>query len=94
MDKGEEFVRIDAMFGHQPRQCHAVRVEKALLHGPGGLRVKPEQVLDINSHLGVDLGKQARARWIERVVEIEDPAVDMAKHPPLLAGYAAGRQWQ
>ncbi len=79
MDIGEEVVRIDVMFRHQPGQRRAVAVEIVLLQPARLVPRQLQQPRDIIGHPLVDLREQVRARRIERVVQIEDPGVDMGE---------------
>jgi len=75
----EEFVRIDAMIGHEAGEGRAMLVEETLLHPVRLGRVDAEQLLDIGAHAPVDQLEQVAAVRIEAVVEIEDPAFDMGE---------------
>ena len=79
MDKIEEVVRVDGMFVHQALERHAVAVEIILLHHARGFGIHTQQVADIAPHFDIDLREQIAPRRIQRVVEIEDPRIDMAK---------------
>ena len=68
--------------------------EMRLLDALGLNRVTPNQRLDIAAHPFIDQRKQVGARRIQRIVEIEDPAIDMIKrwwHPAPLT-IAMGRR--
>src|SRR3546814_13394845 len=64
---------------HQPGERGAVAMEIVLLDPPRLDRVATEKARDISADPLVDPREQVRRRRIERVVEIEDPGVDMGK---------------
>jgi hypothetical protein len=79
VDEIEEFVRIDAVGSHQPRQGRAMLPEIALLNRPRLDRIDAEKPFDERRHPLVDQPEQVRRRRVERVVEIEDPGIDVGK---------------
>src|SRR3546814_6350327 len=70
---------VDRVFSHQPGERGAVAMEIVLLDPPRLDRVATEKARDISADPLVDPREQVRRRRIERVVEIEDPGVDMGK---------------
>ena len=79
MDVAEKFVRIDPVLGHQAAQRRAVRMEESLLDPVRRGRIEPQQPRHERPHPHVDLGEQVGLRRIQRVVEVEDPGVDMGE---------------
>ena len=79
MDEGEEFVRVDVMFRHQPGQRRAMGQKILLLKTMRGGVVDVETIGDIGRHLRGDAREQHRTRRVQRVVEIENPVADMAE---------------
>ena len=75
----KEFVRIDAVFVHQPVQRRAVALVVTLLNLMRLGIVDAEARAHVGPHPLVDLGKEPARRRIERVVEVEDPEVDGAE---------------
>lgn len=73
MDEVEKFPRIDAVLAHQAPQSRAVFMEKPLLQGLCLRQLEIEMLADELPHPPFDLGKEVAGRWIERVVEIEQP---------------------
>ncbi len=89
VDVDQKSLGVDAVVPHQPRHRRAMVVEILLLHAPRLDRVDIEQPHDEGAHALVDQVEQLRRRRIERVVEIEDPAVDMVearRHVAALTG--------
>ncbi len=85
MDIVEKDGGIDLMLGHQPGQRGAVRMEIALLDAECLFAVHAQQVADEGGHALVDMREQIGARRIERIVQIEDPGVDMGKSGSIAA---------
>src|SRR5258707_9713994 len=77
MDEVEEGAGRDAVMVHQPAQGRAVPAEIVLLQPLGLRRVDLQQVADEGADALVDLVEQVARGRVERVVEIEDPAVDV-----------------
>ena len=76
---GEECFGIDAMNRHQSAERGAIALVIGLLQMPRLVRRKLHGSRDIVAHACVDLSEQLAVGPVERVVEIEDPSVDMAK---------------
>ncbi len=90
VDEIEEFARFDRMAAHQARQRGAVLSEHLLLDALRLDRVDPQETLDIQPHPHVDQPEQVHRRRVERVVQIEDPGIDMierGKHGRASSGW-------
>jgi hypothetical protein len=72
-------MRIDAILCHQAGKRGTMFMEMLLLDPPSLLRLATEQPLDELAHADVDQLEQICRSRIEAVVEIEDPAIDVAK---------------
>ena len=78
--KSQKDLRVDAVLGHQPAQRRAVALiimllQRAQRHGRRGRTSCGQEQRDAR----VDLGPEIAAGRIERVVEIEDPGVDIGE---------------
>ncbi len=82
-------MRIDTVLAHQARERGAVREEIILLDAARLDRIATDQLHDILAHPHVDQREQIGARRIERVIEIENPVVDM-RQLASMAGQALG----
>ena len=69
--------RIEPVMDHQPAQGEAVAREIALLDAPRLGRVDIEKVGDEGPHMPVDMGDQPLGDRIERVIEVENPGLDV-----------------
>ncbi len=76
VDVVEEGRRVDAVHVHQPAQCRAVLAEPGLLQPLRLVEIDPQQLGDELAHAAMDLIEEVARGRVERVVEIEDPALD------------------
>lgn len=68
---------INGMFRHQPGQRRAVLAPVIPSQPVRVLGLDPQQTHHIAGHAGLDLGKQRHFGRIERIVQIEDPGIDI-----------------
>jgi hypothetical protein len=78
----EERLGRQPVLVHQAAQGGAVGGEEALAQGDGAFEVDLQLGHDERVHALLDLGIDGRGRGVERVVEIEDPGLDLAERPP------------
>ena len=88
MGEVEEVSGVDAVFLHQPLQRRAVALVIIFLQRPRRHAVEAEQLRQEERDALVDLRPDLRLMRIERVVEVEDPMVDMAE------SVHVGQEWQ
>ncbi len=84
MDEVEKLARVRSVAAHQPRQRGAVLVEVAFLDPPRLGAVAADQPPDEFPHADVDEREEVGRGGVKAVVEIEDPAIDVAErgqHP-------------
>ena len=67
------------VLGHQPGKRGAVAVVIILLDAPRLLQADAEELRKKRSHALIDLGKEIAFGWVERVVEVKNPAFDFLK---------------
>src|SRR5208283_3660414 len=77
MRKIEKIMRAYVMFLHQTTQSRAVALIIIFLQGARGHAVQPEKMRQEQRDPLVDLRPQIAIGRIKRIVEIEDPGVDM-----------------
>jgi hypothetical protein len=82
----EEVVRVDPVLLHEAFQGRAVAVIEILLQRPRRQAIEPVELGDVGRDAVVDLRPHPGLVRIERVVEIEDPGVDMAEPPRIGRG--------
>ena len=75
----QELFETDGVFDYQPAQCRAVAAIIIFLQRARGYAVEPEQMDHEQSDALVDLGPQIAVGWIERIVEVEHPGIDMVE---------------
>ena len=77
VDVDQKILGLDTVVPHQSGHRRAMVVKIFFLHPPRLDRVAAQQPHDERPHARVDQVEQLRRRRIERVVEIEDPVLDM-----------------
>jgi len=86
VDKGEKFVRVDVVARHQPAQGCAMLAEIA----PPQLGRRVHRHLQPRAnelgHAALDLVEQPAGRRVQRVVEIEDPGLDLTERAAFAPG--------
>ena len=80
MDIVHEFDRIDAMLDHQAAQRRAVALEERAPELGRRLGIELEPGRDVRAHARRDLREEIGRGRIERVVEIENPGVDLLRN--------------
>ena len=73
----EKFLRANAIFHHQAAQGRAVAPIIIFLQRPGRHAIKSKEIAEVQRDPLIDLRPQIAIGRIERVVEIEDPSVDV-----------------
>jgi hypothetical protein len=88
----EEGVGVDVVLLDEAAQRRAVAVVEVLLQRPRRQAVEPEQLHDVERDALVDLRPHPRLVRIERVVEVEDPGVDLLEAARGRGGDVGGRR--
>ena len=88
--KSRKIVGIDVMLLHQPLQRRAVALVIVFLQRARGHAVETEQLGQEQRDPLVDLRPDLRLMRIQRVVEVEDPVVDMGERLPLQGRQGCG----
>jgi hypothetical protein len=79
MDKIQKIRRVGPMMVHQPGQRRAVIMEKAFLDFSCFDQITLKSLSDIFAHPDINQRKQIALDWIEHVIEIKNPVIDMGE---------------
>src|SRR5690348_10625006 len=78
-------MRSDAVLVHEPAERGAVGLEIASAHGVRSLGVDAELGAHELGHSGLHLCEEVAGMRVERVVEVEDPGLDLMERPAAAA---------
>jgi hypothetical protein len=79
--KIQKIIWLHAVLGHQPTHRGAVALVVVLLQPEGLVTSDLQEVCDVVADALVDLLPQIDVMRVKRVVDIEDPGLDVAEYP-------------